>query len=177
MPRLSPSEISKIEAIFSSRSRMRSLSVLTGSSLIPQVAASLDRIFTLGMSSYDEYVLSPTQIGGNAPDAHGTFCFVILRDQPGVVYCGVDGRRGGEFKVAGHTSISLKADVYYAGELFFHNKQLTKWTNGSGHYQPPRSLMETNLLPFVQRMLPSYKFSPVYEDKVLKFDKSGYVAM
>lgn len=80
------------------------------------------------------------------------------------VYCGLvdelDSYIG--FVVEGHTSLSMRAPVLYAGTLQFELGRLVSWSNGSGHYRPPASLASVNLIPAVQRLLPKEKFQDFF---------------
>ena len=85
--------------------------------------------------------------GGQMQTPKGTYQFVKMPD--GRVLAHPKG---------GHTGISRGRDVHYAGTLHFAKGKttkgnLTKWTNNSGHYEPP-----PNLAP--QAGLPMDKFVP-----------------
>lgn len=98
--------------------------------------------------------------GDLVPLVDGLFIFVILASDPGRVLCGVpqyDSMANEEnrlrFGIYGHTSISLREDVLYAGEILLDNGALCFWTNKSGHYFPMAQTRLINLLPNIQRIL------------------------
>ena len=61
--------------------------------------------------------------------------------------------------VEGHTSITMKENVFYAGEMRFRRKRLMKWNNWSGHYKPHEQLRYSQLTPNVRRLLPEQSFT------------------
>lgn len=87
----------------------------------------------------------------------GVYIFVIRSWEPGKVYCAHMGT------IDGHTSMvrnsgSEIGSVLFAGELLFDDGILLSWNNGSGHYRPDASLIQTNLLPHIKLMLPEPLF-------------------
>lgn len=122
------------------------------------------QIFELQRRSAVDYYLIPTNPSGHGmPPLRGFFDFVVLADDPGRVYCGLMGGLPSHiaFEVEGHTSISHGAAVLFAGQLEFTRGQLTRWTNGSGHYLPAPYMRKANLLPAVKLLLPKALFRPV----------------
>ncbi|MBU9854119.1 hypothetical protein [Rahnella bonaserana] len=99
----------------------------------------------------------------------GGWVFAVMDDAPGAVICG----KADYQNVHGHTSltgysettrrgevIERERGVYFAGELVFNAGRLTRWTNGSGHFAPSRSLAFSNLLAPVRLTLPIHLFRP-----------------
>jgi hypothetical protein len=99
----------------------------------------------------------------------GGWVFAIMDDAPGAVICG----KADYQNVHGYTSltgicehkkggviIERERGVYFAGELVFSAGRLTRWTNGSGHFAPSRSLAFSNLLAPVRLTLPIHLFRP-----------------
>lgn len=125
-----------------------------------QTAAKPSQISELRRDSEGKYYFVPTE-GTTTPKPHGVFLFVIEANEPYRILAAPPyGSETAEeqFKVQGHTSISLGEDVLYAGYVNLKNRILEKWSNGSGHYLPPASLHQTNLLPELQSLLPSSLF-------------------
>ncbi|TDN64599.1 hypothetical protein [Scandinavium goeteborgense] len=128
-----------------------------------QAAAPDEHIFELQKLGdfANRYCLSPGK-PGKKPMLDGHFLFVVLADEPHKLYCGVSAfkvkAQNKDFVVAGHTSLSKRADVMYAGDIIFVRGTLQEWTNGSGHYLPPARAHHTNLLPALRRLLPVTKF-------------------
>ncbi|MDH7464184.1 hypothetical protein QEG73_23000 [Chitinophagaceae bacterium 26-R-25] len=151
---LTQNEKEKIEQIFSSRAQITPIPVVNSRNQAP---APPSKIFQLQRMA-NNYTLLPTDPNSiTTPFLDGAFLFVILSSDPARIYCGTPNYRS-EFVIEGHTSLSYRADVLYAGELFFRHGELEKWTNGSGHYQPSAALRQTNLIPYLQLLLPAEKF-------------------
>jgi len=155
-------QFDKLEQLYAARLRMVPLRVRGPS---PQDPADQFQIFQLERHSEDRYYLiSTAHARARVPPLHACYVFVILRDDPGRVYCGLveelDSYMG--FVVEGHTSLSMRAPVLYAGTLQFEMGRLVSWSNGSGHYRPPASLATVNLIPAVQRLLPQEKFQDLF---------------
>ncbi|MDH7464185.1 hypothetical protein QEG73_23005 [Chitinophagaceae bacterium 26-R-25] len=151
---LTPDQKEKIEQIFSMRAQMQPISLVK---TWPQEPAPPSHVFQLQRIG-EHYTLLPTDPNTmETPFLDGAFLFVILSSDPGRIYCGVPHHES-RFVIDGHTSLSYRADVLYAGELFFRHNVLYKWTNGSGHYRPSASLGQTNLIPYLQHLLPADKF-------------------
>ncbi|WP_134923937.1 hypothetical protein [Pseudomonas fluorescens] len=126
-----------------------------------QTAAKPSQISELRRDSEGKYYFDPTE-GTTTPKPYGVFLFVVKAKEPYRILAAPPyGSETAEdqFKVQGHTSISLGEDVLYAGYFTLNAKrELEKWSNGSGHYLPPASLHQTNLLPELQSLLPSSLF-------------------
>ena len=79
--------------------------------------------------------------------ASGVYDFVSLERQ--VLICRVSTRVGGQ--LIGHIDLAMGKDVEYAGRLYFSGRAnrgiLRKWTNESGHYQPPPEFINNAGLP------------------------------
>ncbi|MDH7462148.1 hypothetical protein QEG73_12695 [Chitinophagaceae bacterium 26-R-25] len=151
---LTPDEKEKIEKIFSRRAHMQPISLVK---TWPQEPAPPSNVFQL-LRIGEQYTLLPTDPNTTeTPFLDGDFLFVILSSDPGRIYCGALDPES-RFVIDGHTSLSYRADVLYAGELSFQYGELCKWTNESGHYRPSAMLRQTNLIPYLQRLLPVNKF-------------------
>ena len=126
-----------------------------------QTAAEPSQISELRRDSKGKYYFVPTE-GTTTPKPRGVFTFVIKASEPKrILAAPPDGSKTAEdqFKVQGHTSISHREDVLYAGHLTLDDEgNLKRWNNGSGHYLPPASLHQTNLLPELRSLLPSHLF-------------------
>ncbi|WP_404992692.1 hypothetical protein [Cupriavidus pauculus] len=159
---LSNEQLRRIEKIFADRMRMQPLFVRNPS--IQQPAAA-SQIFELRRTSPVHYYLVPQVAGAPVPPANGTFVYVVPADDPGRIYCGAQpGSEAGidpRFAVQGHTSLSGRADVLYAGEIQLVHGELLSWNNSSGHYSPPAALREPNLIPALARLLPPERFADV----------------
>lgn len=158
---LTAHQLDKLEQLYTARMRMVPLPLKCRGLQDP---AEQWQIFQLQRHSEDQYYLIPTAHGRRrVPPLHAFYTFVILRDDPGRVYCGLQGGLPSqiEFEVEGHTSLSMRAPVLYAGSIQFDRGRLVSWTNGSGHYRPPASLATVNLIPAVQRLLPKEKFQDI----------------
>ncbi|BET97505.1 hypothetical protein [Xenorhabdus taiwanensis] len=97
----------------------------------------------------------------NAKLADGRYIFIISADDPYTICCAKSARDANYHwhdAVDGHTSISYRKLVRFAGILSFHRGELLMWSNASGHYKPPEELRYL-MLPYVRRLLPDYKFS------------------
>lgn len=126
-----------------------------------QTLARCNQIFELQYRGNEQYYLLPTDSDSNIiNDPKGTFFFVVLANDPSRVYCGAsrEPRHPQHLQIQGHTSISHRADVLYAGELIFKNAKLLSWSNSSGHYKPQPELRHKNLLQPVKRLLPEHLF-------------------
>jgi len=159
---LTAHQLDKLERIYAARTRMVPLPLQEQGYQDP---AEQWQIFQLQRHSEDHYYLIPTAHGRpRVPPVQAFYTFVILQDDPGRVYCGLAGGLASriEFEVEGHTSLSMRAPVLYAGTILFNQGRLVRWTNGSGHYRPPGSLATVNLIPAVQRLLPKEKFQDIF---------------
>ena len=127
-----------------------------------QSPASAGTVFRVHKRAGDYYSLYPELTDGPCiHNPNGLFLFVIKVSRPGTIYVAAPrGSAGAVYagSVVGHTSISLRENVLYAGEIWFHHGQLHMWSNNSGHYKPPAALYATNLLPSVKLLLPQNKF-------------------
>lgn len=157
---LSTQQLNRIQDVFRARMAMRPIAV---SHDALQQPARRTQIFMLRRT--DRYFLVPLVSGAPVPPADGVFLYVILADDPGCVLCaapqGSEVGRDARFGVHGHTSISLRADVLYAGGLEFEGGELRRWTNGSGHYAPHARLHPVNLIPAVRLLLPPDRFTDI----------------
>jgi hypothetical protein len=159
---LTAHQFDKLEQLCAARLRMVPLHVRGPN---PQDPADQFQIFQLERHSEDQYYLiSTAHARARVPPLHACYVFVILQDDPGRVYCGLAGGLASriEFEVEGHTSLSMRAPVLYAGTILFNQGRLVRWTNGSGHYRPPGSLATVNLIPAVRRLLPEEKFRDIF---------------
>ncbi|MES9901457.1 MAG: hypothetical protein ABW168_02100 [Sedimenticola sp.] len=87
----------------------------------------------------------------------GKLLYAILASNPNQVLVGApyyNANFAKEFQICGHTSLTMRKDVVFAGELFFASNELTAWTSCSGHYMPDSKLRFSNLTPNVKRLLP-----------------------
>lgn len=128
-------------------------------------------------SGYYATSLDPNEPRPFKPD--GAYAFVIRVEEPDKVYIGSmnkgltpEGKRypftlrTNPDWVGGHSALThglktLKGgttDVLFAGEVYIKNGAIEFWTNGSGHYQPPTELRETNITPAVKNILPDDKY-------------------
>ncbi|MCS2153731.1 hypothetical protein MUU49_14320 [Scandinavium goeteborgense] len=149
-----------LDEVLRERQKMETLPVVLSSAQAPAKDENIFELQKLGDFA-DRYCLSPGR-PGRKPILNGYFLFVVLASEPHKVYCGVEafGATGSNksFVVAGHTSLSKRGDVLYAGSIHFVRGTMKEWTNGSGHYLPPARLHHTNLLPALRHLLPSTKF-------------------
>ncbi|MET4693671.1 hypothetical protein [Endozoicomonas lisbonensis] len=91
--------------------------------------------------------------------------YAILADYPQQVMVGAKGSNPTISKgqaIEGHSSIALRRDVLYAGELEFFENKLVGWNNQSGHYAPPSEMRHTQLTPNVRRLLPEELFTDIF---------------
>ncbi|WP_434007050.1 RHS repeat domain-containing protein [Pseudomonas corrugata] len=158
--RLTDAQLSGINRIFNNRLAMTPLKAGNPGE---QTEAKPTQIFELQRESKDRYYFLPTAPDAKeVPSPKGSFLYVIRADDPGRVYAGAPmGSPTAEerFMVQGHTSLSRREDALYAGHVTLDEEgRLESWNNGSGHYLPPFALHKTNLLPAVQRLLPSELF-------------------
>ncbi|WP_148873302.1 hypothetical protein [Serratia marcescens] len=142
------------------RQEMKTFSVVLESIQTPAKEEHIFELHKLGDFS-DRYCLSPYK-PGLKPTLNGYFLFVILASEPLKIYCGVEAfgatGKNKDFVVAGHTSLSQRSEVLYAGCISFVYGKMKEWTNSSGHYLPPARLHSKNLVPALRRLLPAAKF-------------------
>ncbi|MBE8595155.1 hypothetical protein [Xenorhabdus sp. BG5] len=96
----------------------------------------------------------------NVKLADGIYIFIISADDPYTICCAKSARDANYHwydSVDGHTSISYRKLVRYAGTLSFQQGKLLMWSNASGHYKPPAEFRYL-MLPYVRLLLPDYKF-------------------
>ena len=156
---LSDFHLDNFNLIFRNRFAMKTLKVRNP---LEQKAAEPTQIFELRLMSENKYYFSPAVAKGPVPAPHGSFHYVVLADDPGRIWAGAphdSPTTEEQFQIQGHTSISLREDVLYAGDIVLDEGRLESWTNFSGHYMPAADLHQTNLLPAVQRLLPSSRFA------------------
>ena len=153
----------------------------------PQTPASRNKISVLRRAHTSLYCIVPVSGNAQPmPELNGRFLFVILASNPSQIYCGkaydpinqymsggsTGSRKSGvnfsdvnnifnlsdRFEVEGHTSLTKREDVLFAGDMLFRYGTLISWANNSGHYQPAPSLRHTNLYPNIRRLLPESLF-------------------
>jgi hypothetical protein len=160
---ISPEARGRLTALIAARARMLPISVVYPHEQRP---AEPWQVFELRRSG-GTYTLTPTADGPSlVPSADGMFVYVVRADDPGRVYVGVpDGRIQANLEthlaphgIEGHTSLTDRASVLYAGELILQDGRLVSWGNSSGHYQPSGERAQRNLLPVVQTLLPESRF-------------------
>lgn len=123
-----------------------------------QRPADANQMFTLQKQGgfTDRYCLNNAS-NSSKPRLNGTFLFVILVSDQDTVICGLDAFEhklaDAKFVVGGHTSLSNREDVIYAGEIVFSMAAIKKWTNKSGHYMP-EAMHHRNLSPAIHDLLP-----------------------
>ncbi|EJN08016.1 hypothetical protein [Herbaspirillum sp. YR522] len=161
---LSAAQRQRLELLFSQRLQPERIKVTN--SQIQRPADPL-RVLQLQQRGSD-YTLAPTVEGASTPVPHGLFMYVILADDPARIHLGVPMGAGTadarQFGVQGHTSLSHREDVLYAGDLVLDQGKLVSWSNSSGHYKPKEELRHGNLLPSVKRMLPDEKFTDFWHE-------------
>ncbi|PHM23747.1 hypothetical protein [Xenorhabdus budapestensis] len=92
--------------------------------------------------------------------ADGQYIFVISANDPLIIRCARSVRDSNYHwydAVDGHSSISYRQAVYFAGTLLFDKGQLLEWTNASGHYKPSKD-SALLLTPHIRHLLPDSKF-------------------
>ena len=159
---LTQAQREKLEKIFTQRAHMRPIKVLEPTDY--QAPAGPEGIFELQKIG-EKYYLIPTnknKKGVLYPD--GIYVFVILADDPGRIYCGSQNNalhpkiRHDPLYVEGHTSLSGRKDILFAGGLHFENRVLKFWNNGSGHYKPSAIYHLNNFIPATAHLLPKKLF-------------------
>jgi hypothetical protein len=121
--------------------------------------ASSESMFFLRKPGLGKYVME--QAGnGSTHIPNGWYNFVIPQDNLTEVICGVPFQQNHVSqrnipRIVGHTSLSHKGKVLYAGQILFLKGSLLSWNNGSGHYQP--GLMSA-YPPHIGFILPWEKF-------------------
>ncbi|SUW65836.1 Uncharacterised protein [Buttiauxella agrestis] len=167
---LTQSELNKIKEMLYERQQLQPISVILPSLQEP---ANKMNIYQLQRYQLDNYYLIPKVMSSNSlSDVNGRFIFVIKANEPGVIYCAKafdqlnrylsDNKRG----IEGHTSLTKRKDVLFAGSLIFNNKELVSWSNDSGHYQPKSELRHINLLPHIKMLLPETLYIPISFDQL-----------
>ncbi|ANY15126.1 C80 family cysteine peptidase [Bordetella pseudohinzii] len=129
-----------------------------------QAPAEPDQVFQLEQAEDLTYRLRPragSALPAPAPD--GAFLFVVPTDAPDCVLCGASrGSRAAlqdpQLGIDGHTSISQRKPVLYAGTFTLDAGRLQSWNNDSGHYLPPAALRQRNFSPRLWRLLPEERF-------------------
>lgn len=151
-------ERDRISNIFKARSLMSPIKVRHYGHQDPAPKSNIFELLSMGPEHYYLKAIDPDS--HELPMVDGLFIFVILASSPGKVLCGVPkfdimANRFNQEKygIYGHTSLSLRDDVLYAGEIYFGNGVLCMWTNKSGHYKPMAQTRLTNIIPSVQRIL------------------------
>ncbi|EJN08024.1 hypothetical protein [Herbaspirillum sp. YR522] len=156
---LSPAARQRLSDLFTARAAMQPISVSYDQ---PQAPADPWAIFELRKNG-NRYSLVPTVEGATlVPRADGLFIYVVRADDPGRIYVGVPYGRvaidDARLAIQGHTSLTQRADVLYAGDFHLRQGRLEFWTNGSGHYRPAADRRQANLLPVVRTLLPEASF-------------------
>jgi hypothetical protein len=151
---LSRVQIEQIESVF--RHKNQIVEILVKHNGYQEPASDI-QIYELRKHGSRYFLFNQAQNRMHSPD--GIHIFVIRSWEPRIVYCAPIS------SIGGHTSLtrykpSVIGSVHFAGELQFEKGYLTRWTNGSGHYQPEAVLAGTNLLPHVSLMLPKELFTP-----------------
>jgi hypothetical protein len=124
-----------------------------------QDRAEAHQIYKLKKSGDLYYIFNASK----AEHPNGVFLFIINASSPGEIICGSADPLNSDC-VRGHTSLSNREPVLYAGELLFDKGRLINWTNCSGHYQPSKKSMGESLIPYVKLLLPEDKFSNVFDE-------------
>lgn len=151
----------RLDAVFSAHAAIQPIPLVNHA---PQTPARKGQIFELQQHSNEDYYLLPTCAENpTLPPVNGVFLYAILANDPTRIMVGapygsitVD---NDTFGIQGHTSITDRQDVLYAGEMRFEHGKLTLWTNNSGHYAPAAELRHSNLLPAIKKLLPDTLFS------------------
>ena len=111
------------------------------------------------------------------------YIFVVLASHPTQVFCVPKYNKSTNYETnflnfppaftLGHTSITRKSPVFYAGEFVLENTNLFAWDNRTGHYKTPDDAHEINFLPPVKHLLPLHKRAIKYgaEQLFLFFSK------
>ncbi|MCI0151909.1 hypothetical protein KNO81_39390 [Paraburkholderia sediminicola] len=167
MPPLSESQLKRINRVLAARYLIRELATRRQMRPIPvDPRSSMQRpamglqVFELQKDGANNYkfvyrngeTLTP-------PPPHGVYVFVVLPEEPGRIYCGGP-LLPAPFQIDGHTSLTDRKDVLYAGELRLFNRRLLSWNHNSGHYRPNGELRHVNLIPAVRLLLPGHLFDP-----------------
>lgn len=131
-----------------------------------QSPASPDKIFSLSKDNSGNYGFLSAQgtqmTSTDTPPANGQFVYIIHPEDPDCIRVGAqmlftteDRQR---FVIDGHTAISHRDPVLYAGTLILQDGQLLYWTNHSGHYEPGEEARFTNLSAKAKELLPESLF-------------------
>lgn len=175
------SQYDAIKNIFLSRSKLHPLRV---SNLQYQLPAAPRAIFELRKNGPRYYLVSNET--GVSTSAHGVYLYIILATDPGRIWCGATDKTAisnlkPHLSIIGHTSLSKRHDVLFAGELHFSKGHLISWSNESGHYRPPAQLRYSNLLPVVRLLLPNDLFIDYWcmtpSEKIKWHETRGYEIM
>lgn len=156
-------DINQISALYAQRAHLRAVPVKLDRYQAP---AQPEQIFILRRLGPDEYYLVPLS-GHGTPLLEGSFIFVIKAKEPFTVYCGkifdilTRAIVPEKFYISGHTSLTNREDVLFAGELKFVNNRLVSWSNRSGHYQPASALRHINILPHISLLLPEHLYTDI----------------
>ena len=156
-----------VEKLFSYLNKLKPISLKTGCD--PQQLGHKNSIFLLEKSG-EHYYLMPSPLFDDhnviIPNlCDGVFMYAILANYPQQVMVGANYSNSSISKaqaVEGHSSITLRGDVLYAGELEFFENRLIYWNNESGHYVPPSEMRHTQLTPNVRRLLPEELFTDIF---------------
>ncbi|RON10386.1 hypothetical protein BK659_06490 [Pseudomonas brassicacearum] len=148
-----------------------------------QNPAPKNTVFSLSKRNEKYEFLSTHAAESPAPPKNikGEIIFVIPYSNPfGVLSSIPEGAGNTElkpFEVHGHTSISNREDVLYAGKIYLDDdSKLQYWDNGSGHYKPDVSLHISNIPPALRELLPPDKFKPYDRSKPRSIDIArGYI--
>ena len=91
--------------------------------------------------------------------------YAILADYPQLVMVGAQPSNpfiNKDQTIEGHSSITFRGDVLYAGELELFDSKLVGWNNESGHYLPSSLIRHSQLTPNVKRLLPEELFTDTF---------------
>ncbi|MDD2058307.1 hypothetical protein N5D52_04765 [Pseudomonas sp. GD03860] len=146
-----PEVVRQVDSVLRHRSQI--VQILVKHDLYQAPASEID-IHELRKHGDRYFIHSP--LLGKMKSADGVYIFVIRSWEPWRIVCAKIG------SVGGHTSLSREhrngrqfvGSVHFAGEMIFERGHLIAWNNGSGHYRPESNLERTNVLPYINHMLP-----------------------
>ncbi|WOC17004.1 hypothetical protein MP213Fo_25040 [Pseudochrobactrum sp. MP213Fo] len=98
--------------------------------------------------------------------ANGHYIFIIPEAQKDAIYCArslQNEQYSWHNSADGHTSLSNRLPVCFAGQLYFTQGKLVHWNNGSGHYLP-KPEARCHLLPYIRQLLPDALFMNVLRE-------------
>lgn len=107
------------------------------------------------IEKHGEVFCSRHKSTGQLELAHGSYLFIVPRDDPGSLLAAHDHNTVGFAEsdtVDGHSSLSNELPVYFAGTLQFDRGRLCYWSNNSGHYRPAAHTRHL-LLPYLGKLI------------------------